>query len=332
MKTKKFHRQTLKAAAAFLFATTLSAGFSSCGEDYDKDDLVNNKSVSEFEPMMKYDDLSYFQNAFVEVDSVGNFVNRSVGVPFHDDDSMHIYVGVNNMEEALTFWQTCLAPDIEQTVSPTNKYMYALTDQNGMVQGVITFAPGTEIGHVAEITTNLAGLKHFNKVTFLQNDVWPLLYNPSKGKYRLGDTRTMEIKYGRSDKGWWNETVTFVCVREKSNGVKPLYVAITNKLHNPSKTGSWLLCFSDYCPGETKAKLISDLLRKDWVFFEACFREAGGGPLNRGEGYWYDADRFIGYRNDHGCIRLDTGETSWWDYMWHNPEKHVLLKIDWEDD
>lgn len=329
MKTKNISKQT---AAVSLFLAALSVGFAACdGDDYDKN-AWEGKTVSEYESVKKYDDLAFFQNAFVEVDSAGNFVNRSVGVPLHGDDTTHLYVGVDNMSEALAFWKNSLAPDMEQSETSTFNYSCTLTDQNGKLQGFVHFFPGSEAGHVAEITTSLADLKHFTKVTFLRNDAWPMFHASAKGKYRLGDVRTMEIKYGRSDKGWWHETIAFVCVREKSNGVKPLYVGITNKLHNPSYTGSWLLCFSQYCPAESNAQLISTLLRQDWDFFAACFQEAGGGPLGRGVGYWYDADRFIGYRNDHGCIQLDTGETSWWDYMWHNPEKHVVLKIDWEDD
>ena len=47
-----------------------------------------------------YDDLDYFQRAIVDVDSLGNFQCRQYGVPLYDNDTTHLYIGVESIEAA----------------------------------------------------------------------------------------------------------------------------------------------------------------------------------------------------------------------------------------
>ena len=318
----------LKTILAIVSAIALCTGFAACSNDDDED----NPNVPESEAVTTFDDLAYFQDAFIETDSLGKFIAHCVGTPIYENDPTHLYIGVETIHEALEYWDACLAPDITRTTSVANSYNYTLTDKDGQSQGTVSFAPGTESGHVAEITTDATDLKHFKTVTFLLNSAWP--FNSGESKYHLGDVRWETTWYYDDDDHHctYNGTYGFVCVREKSNGVKPLFVAITNEQIDASNFNGRSLLSSKYCPGEAKAKQISELLRKDWELFEACFEEAYSGPFQKGLYYWYDKSVWKWVYLAQGCICLSTGVLSDWDFMWHYPKKHVLLKVDWLDD
>jgi len=302
----------LKLAALLLVAAGL---FSACKKDQNK---------PEHERVTSFDDLAFFQDAFVEVDASGNLVAHCVGEPIYTDDPTHLYIGVDDLEEALSYWDDCLAPDIVRTVSVSHNYTYTLTDLEGKSQGTVSFALGTG-GSVAEITTNAPGLKHFDRVTFLLNSAWP--FNSEAGEYLLGDVLRSDVTVGGDGIRYQSYDVGFVCVREKGNGVKPLFVAISKEEYEPSN--ALLLLTSDYCPGEAKAKNIAKLLQTDWPFFAACFEDAGQGKLEKDRYYWFDDQDWIFVAEYQYAIKLYDGSIDRWDFMWSSPKKNVLLKIDW---
>lgn len=306
-----------KAAAALAAVVSL---FSACKKMNSDPEVLDVTS---------FDDLTYFQGAFVETDENGNFVSFSLGEPLYDDDPTHLYVGVDDIEEALEFWDTCLSPGIQRTFSMANDYTYQFTDPDGKAQGSVHFAPGTG-GSVAEITTNLSGLKFFDKVTFILNSAWP--YNSGAGKYYVGDVR--KVSLDMETDGWLghvNRTVGFVCVREKGNGVKPYYVSISKNTYRPGEISK--LLGSKWVPGEAKAKDIYKLLHKDWNLFVAAFEEAGEGALDLDQDCWFDDGfwAFVGGSYQY-AINLISGKIQNWEYYYHDPHRRVLMKIDWEDD
>ena len=67
-----------------------------------------------------YDDLDYFQRAIVDVDSLGNFQCRQYGVPLYDNDTTHLYIGVESIEAAEKIFRYWLAPDIEAVAAADN--------------------------------------------------------------------------------------------------------------------------------------------------------------------------------------------------------------------
>ena len=67
----------LKATMAIVSAIVLSTGFAACSSDDDDE----KQNVTESEQVTTFDDLAYFQDAFVETDSLGNFISHSVGEP-----------------------------------------------------------------------------------------------------------------------------------------------------------------------------------------------------------------------------------------------------------
>ena len=171
----------------FLFAILAFAALVMVGCNKDN----NDPDVPERQDVTAFDDLEYFQTYFVNVDTLGNFVSRSIGIPLpvYDEDTTHIFIGVEDIDEALTYWDDCLPPidEIRPIKSDDYPISYTLTDEQGRSQGTVSFAPSTEPGFVADITTDLPGLRHFKKVTFVQNDSWPVDF--TEGQYHFGDVR-----------------------------------------------------------------------------------------------------------------------------------------------
>ena len=325
------------------FMAFAALAMTGCSND---DNETEQPNVPEQQSKTAFDDMEYFQTSFINIDSLGNFVSRSIGIPLpvYDQDTTHIYVGVENIEEALDYWKQCLAPDITSTTSANHTYTYTLTDEQGATQGTVSFAPSTESSVVADITTDLPGLKHFKKVTFIENDSWPA--NFIDGHYQVGDLRTITMNY-KIREVWHTSGADvplnryiaktrvqqFVCVREKGRGVNPLYVGITPDLLSPRvDTIRYGLLRSDYCPGEPKAKMIADIIGNDWEYFKSRFAAANGGNLSDDGYYWYDDHTDYFLYNAQSCIKLKDGELDDMDYNWHNPSKHALLKVDWLDD
>ena len=327
------------------FMTFATLAMTGCSND---DNATEQPNVPERQDVTGFDDLEYFQEYFVNVNSLGNFVSRSIGMPLHtyDTDTTHIFIGVEDLEEALTYWEDCLPPidEIRPIRSGNYPVTYTLTDKEGRSQGTVTFAPTTEPGFVADITTNVPGLRHFKTVTFVQNDSWPVDY--FGGHYQVGDLRTIKMTYkkpiyhhgtqhtGPSIIGWEEVELTqqFVCVRKKGKGFNALYVGITPEAITPGNSDARLLLTSDYCPAESKALMIAGILSSNWQFFKDRFEDAGAGELVADNFYWYDDhDDYLVYRHWYS-IKLNTGERESWDYAWSSPYKHALLKVDWLDD
>ena len=305
-----------------------------CSND---DNETEQPDVPERQDVTGFDDLEYFQEYFVNVDSLGNFVSRSIGIPLpvYDTDTTHIFIGVEDIEEALTYWADCLPPidEIRPLLSGNYPYIYTLTDKEGRSQGTVSFAPNTEPGFVADITTNLPGLRHFKKVTFVQNGSWPVDF--TEGQYHFGDVRTFTVSY-RDDEGreiTKTRTMKFVCLREKSRGVKPLYVSITPDLIDPNDDDFTLLV-SDYCPKKRDALMIYRILYNyRFSYAMELFAQTGEGALKSDEYYWingFDLNQFAGFY--WYSIRLSDGDVVNWNVTYREHHKHALLKIDWLDE
>jgi hypothetical protein len=325
MKKLQFNNMVMKSCMAFVYAVLLCGLSTSCSKD---DDDSNDESKHR-RTATTFDDFAFFQDTFIDVDSLGNFLHRSIGQPLPtlDSDTTHLFVGVETIEEALKYFDMSLAPDIERSVSSTPNYTYMLTDVNGQEQGTVSFAPGTEDKHVAEITTNIPALKHFSRITFLENGAWPYKFN--SGRYKLGDGRKENIEVVYWD-GWRrtkNYTQKFVCIREKGNGVKPLYVGLTDDFLDARD----LRVTSDYCPKPGVASQIANITKKDFDFFKACF-SAAGMSLDSGWLYWINDIQLGFLTTDCGCICLSDGTIDYWDIYWQTPKKRIVMKIDWEDD
>lgn len=320
---------------AVAFAAALT--FAACSKDDDND----NKPSDRLEEA-SYDDLSYFQRAIVDVDSLGNFLFRKYGVPLYVSDTTHLYIGVESLAAAEKIFRYWLAPDIEAVAATDNSLTVNLTDVNGKAQGTIFFRPGTG-GTVAEVTASQdTQLKHFSRITFLNNSAWPL--NGVSSKWHVGDVvhnvhldADIERLFVGGDipREW-------VCIREAGYstmwgvnfGVPPLFCAITKQSYNIPVPGKWVnaagIVASKYCPSLGTANVIKDLLHKDWDFFAACFDESGNGSPGL-DGYWINDYHSEWLRAFYEVYYYNSG-FHYGENESSGIKKHFLLTIDWVAD
>jgi hypothetical protein len=319
-----------------LMVATVSL-LTSCHKDDDKNDNSNpeesdGKSDS-------YDDLDVFQKAICRLDSAGHLVRYHIGEVLYESDPQHLYIGVDNIEEASAYFRSWIAPDVELAdITPTtNDLVAALTDTLGKPQGTIYFKAGTGTA-VAEVTASGdTQLKYVDKITFLQNSAWP--HNSAAKAWHLGDIRAFRLTGDcGGEVNSIDKTLNFVLVREKGNGVKPMWCAITNDSYGKSDVSFTeasrhkTIMKSDYCPDKAMAETIAKMLQTQWSFFTQKFDEAGSGKLSETTSYWINSTHtsFLAkywdvmmYSNSwvHG-IRKD-------EYSVQCP---YLFKIDWLDD
>lgn len=328
---------SLKTAAVFCCALTLTAGFAACSDS--NDDNNSGQEQGQEEEPITYDDLSYFQNSIIEVDDAGNKVYQYIGEALYENEPLHLYVGVDSFEEAEEMFRQWMAPDV--TLPATAPLTAQLTDNEGKAQGTVTFAKGTGNGSVAEVTAS-AGiqLKHFNQITFLLNDAWP--HNAAKPRHRVGDI--IRASLTGADVRFLNGEdyiLDWMCIQAEKNGEPPIFIAVTRSEYDrgnewaiPNTRYLYLkLREGPYVPGLPRATAISDILKKRWNYFCTIYDKVGCGKLSP-DGFWID--------NSHGIINFD-------DYMYYSSgtvygaksgiswddskmKRHFLFKIDWMND
>ena len=304
----------------------------------DDDDNKNGNPTQE--ETAKYDDLAYFQNAICRIDSLGNLARYNVGEALYEAEPQHLYIGVDDIEEAANWFSYWIAPDVELgNITPTTTDLTAqLTDTLGRAQGTIYFKAGSGQS-VAEVTYSPdTQLKYIDRITFLLNSAWP--FNSGGNQWKKGDIKTFRITGAAGEKLKSNDKyLNFVLIREGGNGVKPMWCAITNEKYSLDvnveyeEHSSFLqIKGSQYCPAESTARTISDILRSDWSFFASKFDEAGCGKLDYSESYWIDKTHtyFFLY---YDMIMYGSPDYYIHGAKWPGTSKQpFLLKIDWFDD
>lgn len=331
MKTKK---SILWLLGLMLCATPVLTACS----DSDDDNINNTENSANGSETMKYDDLAVFQNAICRIDSLGHLERYNIGEAIYEAEPQHLYIGVDDIEEAANWFRNWIAPDVElAAITPTTTDLTAqLTDTLGHSQGTIYFKAGSGQS-VAEVTYSPeTQLKYIDRITFLLNSAWP--FNSGSSQWKRGDIREFSLT-GDCYSGLNNKDkyLNFVLIREGGNGVKPMWCAITNDNYSPDinpehpEYSNFLkIQNSRHCPSLSTAKTISDILRSDWGFFESKFNEAGEGKLSNSESYWIDQTHgtFITY---YDMILYGSS-----DYYVHGgkatSKQPFLLKIDWLDD
>ena len=324
-----------KLFAALLFAALISVSFAACSDSNDDNSGGSEKTDPE-EDEVAYNDLSYFQNAIIEVDSVGNFLERTCGEVLNVNEPHHLYVGVESFDEAKQKFLLWLAPDV--TVTPAGNNLSAqLTDEEGHAQGTVYFTAASASGQVAEVTASAeTQLQYFDKVTFLLNSAWPV--NAAEKVYRVGDVIIHTPIIDNYEKHLLAEerTMKFICIRESGNGQNPLFVTLTKGLYScgdltDGGNGYYrhydAIRKSQYCPHESKAREIHHILSGNWTYWQQTFQDQGI-DLNSSDNYW-TADMHYNWFRFFETINLRWGYII--GYKVGN-EQHFLLKIDWMDD
>lgn len=289
MKTKKLF--TWLMGLMLIAAATPTFTACSSSDDDDNNNQGGNGTEQTDSLTTMWDDLAVFQNAICVIDSSGVLVRYEVGQALYENDPQHLYIGVDNIEEAAKMFATWIAPDVKlAAITPTVTDLTAqLTDTQGRAQGTIYFRAGSG-STVAEVTASAdTKLKYVERITFLLNSAWP--FNSETLVWHKGDIRRFQIsgKAGGSLQDQDKE-LPFVLVREGKNGVKPMWVTISKGSYQFGPTTFNEDSFkniqkSDYCPGSAKAKDISNMMSAEWDFFKGRFSQAqsmGAGDLRDG--------------------------------------------------
>ena len=311
----------------WILALIVAIGFTACSDDDKDNGSGGGNEQPESETVEVYDDLDYFQNCIIEIDSVGEMMCRIYGELLDDSDPYHLYIGVDDLAEAEKMFRQWIAPDIQlsTTIPTTSGLTCPLTDEQGRSQGTVYFMPGSGTS-VAEVTASSdTDLKHFNRITFLLNSAWPV--NASiYGKFDLGDVITHTMHGAKTsylyEQDW---TLQWVCIRRSSNGVKPMFCSTSNREYTREKVLNHLRKL-EYVPGTGTSEYISEILSSASNYWEAVFNAA----INQSIGsmqYWIDRTGDAGLTLY--AMNYMTGKA---EKYWSEQKKYILFKIDWLDD
>jgi len=320
-------KHLIKYTSVILLMTFAAALFQSCNKDPETPKTIE---------ITTFDDLKYFQNSIVCVDSLGNFMYRALGKPLNPDDTAHLFIGVDSLAQAERFFRQWIAPDVEIKEDHGN-LICPLTDKDGNAQGTVYFRPASSNGHIAEVSASAdTRLLYFRQITFLHNDVWPLAAPESKWhKFDIVHNLTLPASINDHLRDE-DKSLNWVCVRESGNGVPPIFCTVTNGgycCYDPSDDwededhdkirNTW------FCPAVNGAQSIGKMMQPDWDLFSAVFQEATGNN-NLGTALWINEEHcpFPYLRRYYSLIFY------WNNYMYGETdfEAQFLLRIEWVAD
>lgn len=255
-----------------------------------KEDPTQPEQPSTIE-ITDFDDLRYFQDCIIRVDSLGNFQYRALGKPLDAADTARLFIGVESLDEAEQFFRYWIAPDV--TISEDNGNLTCpLTDKDGNAQGTVYFRPASGSGSIAEVTaSDNTRLLYFRQITFIHNDDWPVVA-PESRWHKFDIVHNLNLPASINDHLQdEDKSLNWVCVRESGNGVPPVFCTVTNGIYgNLDKYGDEDIDFyrirtTWFCPGMSGAQNIGKMLQPDWDLFRAVFQEATGND-NLGNALW----------------------------------------------
>ncbi len=307
MKSFKFY--------ALLMPLTIGlVSLASCSSDDENQGTVTPPgadSIPESGDVTSFDQVKFLQNNIVEIDSVGNMVQRVNGAPLDTADTTVLSIKVADVNAAKEMFKSWLSPDTEtEPISPsTVDVKAALKDGNGAVKETVYFKSVNDGNDVAEMTFDGNGVfKHFTKVKF--TTMWPL--NSGRSPYHVGD-REQHDTYEEGMKNW-------VCVREAKEGVAGLMVYVSTRVHR------WGFAYIGNFASPSLAKAASEAMRSNnnWDTFVAFFKDAGMN-LESGAYYWIDDWKYFVVGGGVYAIRLSDGDIDWFDILYHpSNDKHFL--------
>ena len=251
MNTKSFFAMNIYKTAAMLLTVTLSVAFTACSDD----DGIEKKVVSEMEKVnridiVSYDDLKAFQNTIVETNDLGVVTSYIYGEPIDSKDPEHLYIGVENIHEAKEMFDLWFVNDVVTSPTSNGGLAVLLTSREGKPQGTVFFCPGTEENHVAEVTMSpKTQLKGFRQITFLKNSAWPKknLLKAGQKYYKFDIVKNIKMKDIQDCLYSNDKALNFVCIQGSSNGVKPIFCAVSNCTAQANAAHPRHLTFRRYC-------------------------------------------------------------------------------------
>lgn len=299
----------------YVFLMALFVGMvsvSSCSDDGD-DKGKNNDGPDSCE-VTSYDQLKYFQDNIVELDSAGNLVQRVNGIVLDKSEPQELYVGVANLTAADSIFKSWLSPDTQ--VSPLSgsatDWQASLKDSAGVVKNTIYFKKVEEPSKtVAEITfaneDDAFNSQYCTKVVFYKSNAWP--ENAGASPYFPGDI---------AEKPTYTEgTQNWVCIRAASQGTSGLLMYISKR-----KLKAGLSCISGYA-SPSLAKTARNIVSSRWSYYETIFKEAGR-TISKDAFYWIKDGLFYVFSAYCKAIRFSDGKIDWFDIGWKKPYKSYL--------
>lgn len=290
----------MKFYIAMIAVVLFAASVTSCSpnEDFAEEQEQGEEVV--------FDQVKYFQDYFVNLDSLGNFILRVNGAKLNPADSTELYIGVADLNAAAEMFKEMQSPDTEVRLSaPSTIDMEAdLRDRTGQCQETVYFKVVDESPTLAEITFAKGNvIKYVSKVIFIKESAWP---DNDESPYLIGDRVYFLRDLGL--RGYQN--VRGMCIREKKNGVSGLVLYVGRKV----KAGDEAALLA---ANATNAKEASKVLRQDWDTLADMW---GDDELKRGEFYWIL--EFVAWPPLGGCaIRLSDGKIEGFAFY---REKHFI--------
>ncbi len=294
---------------ALLMPLTLGvASLASCSSDSDNN---SGQGHPESGDVTSYDQVRYLQNNIVEIDSLGNMVQRVSGIPLDNSDTTVLSIKVADVEAAKKMFVSWLSPDTKtELISPsTVDVKAALADGDGKVKDTVYFKAVTSGKEVAEMTFAKSDVfKHFSKIQFVTG--WPSPFKEGRTPYHVGEFEN----YPTFEEG----TKKWVCVREAKDGVSGMLMYIsgfTGHRYGVAKLKSFA--------SPSLARAASEELRQDWDRFVGYFKAADQ-DLVSGEYFWINDYKFYLVAGGPYAIRLSDGDVDWFDFIYKDPRKRYI--------
>ncbi len=308
MKKLKFYAMLMSMAVGM-------ASFTACSDD---DDEKGNETESAQEGgvVTTFDQIDFFQNNIVRIDSFGNMVERINGVKLNAADTTELYIGAESVEAASEIAKSWLSPDAEvSTVAPSLvNWKSELKDEDGNVKATLLFtAIEDSEDKIAEITFDSNVMKHFSRIVFIKATAWP--ENASVSPYEVGDIVQFETEegYRGDDGGIYVRSMgmaKWVCIRKATMGQGGMCMYISSEPYQ-----NQLASAPDRIASKSTAKTASDILKGNWDYFVNLFKECDRELVSDDFYYIGEVTWWIGFLKSY-VIKLSTGEIDWKETMW----------------
>lgn len=298
MKGIKFYAMMMSIALCMTSVTSCSS---------DDDDIMEN--IQESGNVTSFDQVEFLQNNLVEIDSLGNVVQRVNGAPLNTADPTELFICAKDVNEAAEMFKGWLSPDTEVKLSaPSTVNMEViLKDINGTAKTKVYFRTIENGQNLAEVTFGTEGVfKYVSKVVFIKESAWP--DNAELSPFSIGDTE-VHPTYEEGDQKW-------VCIREAKKGQSGLLMYISER------HGACGQAYIKHFASVSLAKEASNILRKDWDSYVAFF--SGAGRTLDKSFYWINDWKYYGFGGGIYAIRLSDGKIDWFEIVWKNPDKHFI--------
>ncbi len=210
-----------------LVAVALPMAFlSSCGDD--DDDINNGKDENTGQTIkevdIKMDGVDFVKKNWLNYDDNGNVTGTAIGKAIYEAEPTVVYVGVENMEDALAHFNSAVRPVKAEMKSVNGNWQVVLVDTLGNEQNIIHFdkvEDGTVLAK-AYLDKTIGIESYISEIRYIPISLWPENALGSNSPFRAGCVYTFKGK-------------NYACVRSFGYGKDGLLVCDINNY-------TWLQC------------------------------------------------------------------------------------------